>query len=141
MCKLIVNVGWHRNCKILIISVNSFRIKVSSFISVFIYLILLSQPTSFHYLIGRQFYFLALLVINSKEATVLLSFVFKNSQEQHCLLRNTIIKCGVRSTLSLPGTRANQIAVSSFCPLFHFSARYLSFLSTISIRTARQLTN
>ena len=49
--------------------------------------------------------------------------VFKNSQQQHCLLRNTIIGCHVRSDLSMPGARANEIAISSFCPLFHFSAR------------------
>ena len=80
-------------------------------------------------------------MINSREATVLLSFVFKDSQQQHCLLRNMMIKCHVRSDLSLPDARANQIAISSFCPLFHFSARYFTFLPAISIRTARQLTN
>ena len=57
---------------------------------------------------------------------MLLSFVFKESQQQHCLLRNMIIKCHVRSNLSLPGARANQIAISSFCPLFHFFARYFN---------------
>ena len=100
-------------------------------ISLCIYLILLSEPTSFHFLIGRQFYFLELQLINSREAT-LLSFVFKDSQQQHCLLRNMIIECHVRSNLSLPGARANQIAISSFCPLFHFSARYFTFLPAIS---------
>ena len=62
---------------------------------------------------------------------MLLSFVFKDSQQQHCLLRNMIIECHVRSNSSLPGARANQIAISSFCPLFHFSARYFTFLSAI----------
>ena len=57
---------------------------------------------------------------------MLLSFVFKDSQQQHCLLRNMIIECHVRSNLSLLGARANQIAISSFCPLFHFSARYFN---------------
>ena len=57
---------------------------------------------------------------------MLLSFVFKDSQQQHCLLRNMIIECHVRSDLSLHGARANQIAISSFCPLFHFSARYFT---------------
>ena len=51
---------------------------------------------------------------------MLLSFVFKDSQQQHCLLRNVIIECHVRSDLPLQGARANQIAISSFCPLFHF---------------------
>ena len=72
---------------------------------------------------------------------MLLSFVFKDSQQQHCLLRNMIIECHARSDLSLTGATANQIAISSFCPLFHFSARYFTFLPTISIRTARQLAN
>ena len=72
---------------------------------------------------------------------MLLSFVFKDGQQQHCLLRNMIIECHAQSDLSLPGARANQIAISSFCPLFHFSARYFTFLPAISIRTARQLTN
>ena len=49
--------------------------------------------------------------MNSREATVLLSFVFKDSQQQHCLLRNIIIECHVQSDLSLPGARANQIAI------------------------------
>ena len=69
---------------------------------------------------------------------MLLSFVFKDSQQQHCLLRNMIIECHVRSDLSLPGARANQIAISSFCPLFHFSASYFTFLPAISIRTTNQ---
>ena len=72
---------------------------------------------------------------------MLSSFVFKDSQQQHCLLRKMIIECHVRSDLSLPGARANQIAISSFCPLFQFSARYFTFLPAISIRTARQLAN
>ena len=58
---------------------------------------------------------------------MLLSFVFKDSQQQHCLLCNMIIECHVRSDLSLPGARENQIAISSFCPLFHFSAHYFTF--------------
>ena len=49
-----------------------------------------------------------------------------------------IIDCHVRSDLSLPSARANQIAISSFCPppppplfhlfcpLFHFCARYFN---------------
>ena len=41
--------------------------------------------------------------INSRKATVLLSFVFKDSQQQHRLPRNMIIECHVRSDLSLPG--------------------------------------
>ena len=45
------------------------------------------------------------------------------------------VKCHVLSDLSLPGERASQIAISSFCLLFHFSARYFTFLPT------RQLTN
>ena len=57
---------------------------------------------------------------------MLSSFVFKDSQQQHCLLRNMIIECHVRSDLSLPGAIANQIAISSFCPLFHFFARYFN---------------
>ena len=60
---------------------------------------------------------------------MLLPFVFKDSQQQQCLLRNMIIECHVRSDLSLPGVRANQIAISSFCPLFHFSARYFTFFA------------
>ena len=60
---------------------------------------------------------------------MLSSFVFKDSQQQHCLLPNMIIECHVRSDLSLPGARANQIAISSFCPLFHFSARYFTFFA------------
>ena len=41
---------------------------------------------------------------------MVLSFVFKDSQQQHCLLQNMIIECHVRSDLSLPSARANQIA-------------------------------
>ena len=44
-----------------------------------------------------------------------------------------LIECHVRSDLSLPSARANQIAISSFCPLFHllcplfhFCARYFN---------------
>ena len=40
-----------------------------------------------------------------------------------------------------PGARANQITISSFCPLFHFSARYFTFLPAVSIRTTKKLTN
>ena len=57
---------------------------------------------------------------------MLLSFVVKDSQQQHCLLRNIIIECYVQSDLSLPSARTNQVAISSFCPLFHFSARYFN---------------
>ena len=78
------------------------------------------------FLIGRQLHFLERQLINSREVTVLLSFVFKDSQQKHCLLRNMIIECHVRSDLSLPGVRANQTAISSFCPLFHLSARYFN---------------
>ena len=77
--------------------------------------------------IGRQFYFFELRLINAREAAVILSIVFKDSQQQHCLLRNMIIECHVRSNLSLPGASANQTAISSLCPLFHFSARYFTF--------------
>ena len=118
----------------MIISFNSFSIKVSSFISsLCIYLILSSEPTSFQFLIGRQFFFLELQLINSREATVLLSFVFKDSQQQHYLLPNMIMECHVRSDLSLPSARANQIDISSFCllfhlfcPLFHYCAGYFN---------------
>ena len=72
---------------------------------------------------------------------MLLSFVFKDSQQQHCLLENMIIECHVRSELSLPDARADQPAVSSFCPLFHFSVPHFTFLPAFSIRTARKLTN
>ena len=65
---------------------------------------------------------------------MLLSFVFKDSQQQYCLLRNMIIECHVRSNLSLPGARANQIAISSFCLLFHF-------LPAISIDKNSKTTN
>ena len=54
---------------------------------------------------------------------MLLSFVFKDSQQQHCLLRNMIIECHVRSDLSLPGARANQIAVSSFARYFNKNSK------------------
>ena len=57
---------------------------------------------------------------------MLLSFVFKDSQQQHRLLRNMIIECHVRSDLSSPGARDSQIAISSFCPLFHFFAQYFN---------------
>ena len=57
---------------------------------------------------------------------MLLLFVFKDSQQQHCLLRNMIIECHVRSDLSLPGATANQVAISSFCSLFHFFAHYFT---------------
>ena len=64
---------------------------------------------------------------------MLLSFVFKNNLQQHCLLRSTIIGCHVRSDLSMLSARANDIVISSFfptislfCPLFHFSARYFN---------------
>ena len=57
---------------------------------------------------------------------MLLSLVFKDSQQQHCLLRNMIIEYHVRSDLSLHSARANQLAISSFCPLFHFFARHFN---------------
>ena len=31
----------------------------------------------------------------------------------------------------IAGARANEIAISSFCSLFHFSARYVTFLPAI----------
>ena len=80
---------------------------------------------------------------------MLLSFVFKDFQQQHehCLLRNMIIECHVRSDLSRPAQEPIKLlfqvfdryftflpAISLFCPLFHF-------LPAISIRTAKQLTN
>ena len=37
-----------------------------------------------------------------------------------------IIECHVRSDLPLPSARANQIAISSFCPLLHFFVRYFN---------------
>ena len=49
---------------------------------------------------------------------MLLSFVFKNSQQQHCLLRNTIIGCHVRSDLSMPGARANEFLFQVFAHYF-----------------------
>ena len=66
---------------------------------------------------------------------MLLSLVFKDSQQQHCLLLNIVIECHGRSDLSLPSARTNQIAISSFYPLFHFSARHFTSLRAISIRT------
>ena len=39
---------------------------------------------------------------------MLSSFVFKDSQQQHCLLRNTIIECHVPSDLSLPGAARSE---------------------------------
>ena len=57
---------------------------------------------------------------------MLLSFVFKDSQQQQCFLRNMIIECHVRTDLSLPGARANQIAISLFCPLFHLFALHFN---------------
>ena len=105
---------------------DNFASKLVLSYQVCIYLILLSEQTSFHFSINRQFYFLELQLINFREATVLLSFVFKDSQQQPCLLRNMIIECQVRSDLSLQGARANQIAISSVCRLFHFSARYFN---------------
>ena len=98
---------------------NSFSIKVSSF------MYLLNFVVRTNFISFLQFYFLELQLINSREATVL-SFVFKDSQQQHCSLRNMIIECHDRSDLSQPGARANQIAISSFCPLFHFTARYFN---------------
>ena len=95
-----------------------------------IYLILSSEPTSFHFLINRQFYFLELQLINSREATVLLSFVFKDSLQQHCLLRNMIIECHVRPKFVIARRKSQSNcyfkflpAISLFCPLSHFFAR------------------
>ena len=64
---------------------------------------------------------------------MLTSFVFKDSQQPHCLLRNMIIEYHVRSNLSLAGARANRIVISRFCPLFRFFARYFTFLLAISL--------
>ena len=50
---------------------------------------------------------------------MLLSFVFKDSQQQHCLLRNMIIKYHVRSDLSLPGAEPIKL-------LFQVFARYFN---------------
>ena len=63
---------------------------------------------------------------------MLLSFLFKDSQQQHCLLRNMIIECHVRSDLSCPAQEPTKLlfqvlpAISLFCPLFHFFARYFN---------------
>ena len=81
------------------------------------------------FLIGRQFYFLELQLINSREATVLLSFAFKDGQQQHCLLRNMIIECHVRSDLRKSQSNCYfkfLPAISLFCPLFDFFARYFN---------------
>ena len=65
---------------------------------------------------------------------MLLSFVFKDSQQQHCLFRNMVIECHVQSDLSCPAQEPIKLPFQVF-------ARYFTFLLTISIRTARQLTN
>ena len=65
-------------------------------------------------------------VINSREATVLLSFVFKDFQQQHCLLRNMIIECHARSDLS-------RLAQEPIKLLFQVFARYFAFLPAISL--------
>ena len=70
---------------------------------------------------------------------MLLSFVFKDFQQQHCLLRNMIIECHVRSDLSRPAQEPIKLlfqvfaryftflpAISLFCPLFHFFAHYFN---------------
>ena len=57
---------------------------------------------------------------------MLLSFVFKDSQQQHCLLRNMIIECHVRSDLSLPAQEPIKL-------LFQVFARYFTFLPAISL--------
>ena len=63
---------------------------------------------------------------------MLLSFVFKDFQQQHCLLRNMIIECHVQSDLSRPAQEPIKLlfqvlpAISLFCPLFHFFARYFN---------------
>ena len=80
----------------LIISVNSFGIKlVVSYQS--LYLLNFVVRTNFISFFNWKtiFYFLELQLVNSREATVLLSFVFKDSQQQHCLLRKMIIECHV----------------------------------------------
>ena len=65
---------------------------------------------------------------------MLLSLIFKDSQQQHCLVRNMVIECYVRSDLSCPAQEPIKL-------LFQVFARYFTFLPAISIRTARQLTN
>ena len=50
---------------------------------------------------------------------MLLSFVFKDFQQQHCLLQNMIIECHVRSDLSHPAQEPIKL-------LFHFFARYFN---------------
>ena len=55
---------------------------------------------------------------------MLLSFVFKDSQQEHCLLRNMIIECHLRSDLSL------QEPIKL---LFEVFARYFTFLLAISL--------
>ena len=54
---------------------------------------------------------------------MLLSFVFQDSQQQHCLLREMIIKCHIRSDLSLPGARANQIVIKVFAGYFNKNSK------------------
>ena len=76
---------------------------------------------------------------------MLLSFVFKDSQQQHCLLRNMVIECHVRSDLSCPAQEPIKLlfqvfaryftflpAISLFCPLFHFFARYFNKNSKVT---------
>ena len=65
---------------------------------------------------------------------MLSSFVFKDSQQQHYLLRNMIIERHVRSDLSLPDARANQL-------LFQDFALYFTFLPAISIQEQEQQDN
>ena len=95
--------------QISIISVNSFNIKVSSFISVFVSTEFCHQ-NQLHFLIGRQFYFLELQLINSKEATVHYATVIclPGQSAATFWLRKMIIECHIRSDLSLPGARAIQ---------------------------------
>ena len=57
---------------------------------------------------------------------MLLSFVFKDSQQQQCLIRNMIIECHVRSDLHCP-------AQEPFKLLFQVFARFFTFLPAISL--------
>ena len=72
---------------------------------------------------------------------MLLSFDFKDFQQQHCLLRNMIIECHVRSDLSRPAQEPIKLLFQVFARNFTFLPAISLFLPAISIRTARQLTN
>ena len=54
------------------------------------------------------------------------SFVFRDFQQQHCLLRNMIIECHVRSDLSRQAQEPIKL-------LFQVFARYFTFLPAISL--------